>query len=202
VSTATKYQLYTFEEFCDLVPEGHKADLIDGVIYMASPDNIEHHRINKWLSWLLESFLMENELGGEIFGYRIAFRLNASNGPEPDLAYLKASGIHLARRGYIDGPPDWVVEIVSPESVERDHIKKRRLFEQAGVPEYWIIDPIRERLTCLRIGKGGSYRAIRPKKGSIGCQVIPGFWLRINWLWQKPLPAKKEVLAEIVGGAK
>jgi Uma2 family endonuclease len=202
VATAAKYQLYTFDEFCDLVPEGQKADLINGVIYMASPDNLEHHRINKWLAWLVESFLMETETGGEIFGYRIAFRLNLSNSPEPDLGFLKASRLHLAKRGYIDGPPDWVVEIVSPDSVERDHISKRRQFEEAGVPEYWIIDPLKEKVTCLRLGKNGLYRTVRIKKGIIECLAIPGFWLRVNWLWERPLPGKKKVLAEILAGAK
>src|SRR4029077_11242712 len=105
----------------------------------ASPDNIEHHRINRWLGWLVETFLMEQDVDGEVFGDRTTFRLGEFSGPEPDLGFLKGDRLHLIRRGYINGPPDWVVEIVSPDSVARDHIKKRKQFEDARVPEYWII---------------------------------------------------------------
>jgi Uma2 family endonuclease len=123
VNIATKYQLYTFEEFCDLVPQGQKADLIDGVIYKASPDDIQHYWTNQWLLWLVDDYLEEKDLDGEVFGYRIAFRLGEFNGPEPDLGFLKAKHLHLITRDYIDGPPDWVAEIVSPDSVERDRYK-------------------------------------------------------------------------------
>jgi Uma2 family endonuclease len=70
------------------------------------------------------------------------------------------------------------------------------------VPEYWIIDPLSEKVTCLRLGKDGRFREIRLKKGILECKAIPGFWLRTGWLWEKPLPGKKRVLAEILSGAK
>src|SRR5436853_1266473 len=85
MSTATKYQLYTFEEFCDLIPEGQKADLIDGVIYMASPDNVEHSDLDYWLFRVIADFLDEREILGKLCGSRIAFRLGPTGGPEPDL---------------------------------------------------------------------------------------------------------------------
>jgi Uma2 family endonuclease len=168
----------------------------------ATPDDVEHYRINHCMLCLVADYLEEKELDGEVFGYRIAFRLDEYNGSEPDLGFLKANRVHLIRRDYIDGPPDWVVEIVSSDSVERDYHKKRQQFEHAGVPEYWIIDPLTEKVTCLWLGKDGKYRAIQPKKGILACKAIPGFWLRTSWFWEKPLPGKKRVLAKILSGAK
>ena len=138
MTTAAKYQLYSFEEFCDLIPEGQKADLIDGVIYVASPDNIEHYSIYRWLSSLIEDYLEEARILGEIFGSRIAFRLGPTGGPEPDLGYVQGSRLHLVGKTYVDGPPDLAIEIVSPDSIERDYQKKLKQYEEAGVLAYWI----------------------------------------------------------------
>jgi Uma2 family endonuclease len=198
VSTAAKYRLYTFEDFCDLIAEGQKADLIDGVIYMASPDNIEHYSIYLWLSRLLADFLEDARIAGEIFGSRIAFRLGLPQGPEPDLAFVRGARLHLVRKTFVDGPPDLAIEIVSPDSIERDYEKKRRQYEEARVSEYWIIDPLKETVTCLRLGRNGKYKKIRSTTGILRSKIIPGFWLRTAWLWQKPLPRKMTILAEIL----
>jgi Uma2 family endonuclease len=202
MSTATKYQLYTFEEFCALIPEGQKADLIDGVIYMASPDNIEHYHINRWLSRLIEDYLDASMIEGDVFGYKIAFRLGPTGGPEPDLGYVQGSRLHLVKTTYVDGPPDLAIEIVSPDSIERDYKKKHKQYEEASVGEYWIIDPMKEKMTCFVLSGKGKFKQVRARGGKIHCQIIPGFWVRPGWFWQAPLPKKNEVLAEILKGKK
>jgi Uma2 family endonuclease len=202
VSTATKYQLYTFEEFCDLIPEGQKADLIDGVIYVASPDNIEHYSIYQWLSRLIADFLDELMILGAIFGSRIAFRLGLNGGPEPDLGYVQGSRLHLVNQTYVDGAPDLAIEIVSPDSVERDYQKKLVQYDDAGVQAYWIIDPLKKKMTCYARSKSGKLKNVRSVGGRSHTDVIPGFWVRPAWFWQSPLPKKKDVLAEILSGAK
>jgi Uma2 family endonuclease len=194
-------QQVTFEDFCFLVKEGQKADLIDGVIYMASPDNIQHYDINSWYHAILRAYLRSRKIEGCLFGYRIAFRLNEKNGPEPDVAYLLPEHCDRIRKTYIDGPPDHAVEIVSPSSVERDYEDKRNQYEQAGVAEYWIIDPLEERMTCYRLGKDSEYKDVRVREGKIHSHVIPGFWVKPAWFWQSPLPDEDEVLREILSTA-
>src|ERR1017187_4692906 len=113
----------TFDEFCFLVKDKQKADLIDGVIYMASPDNLDANDINQWLSGLLYDFVIERDLG-KLWILRVAFRLSLKNAPEPDIGFVLKNRLHLAKRGYFDGNPDAAFEIVSPDSIERDYIKK------------------------------------------------------------------------------
>jgi Uma2 family endonuclease len=188
---------YTFEDFCALIPDGQKADLIDGVIYVASPDNTEAGRLTVWLTRLVADYVDYLDLG-EILISRIAFRLDELNSPEPDLAFIRKDRLHLIRRGYFAGPPDLVLEIVSPESIDRDYVKKRRQYEKAGVPEYWIVDELSQKVTLLRLGSNGRYREIRPRKGVLTSRVLPGFWLKPAWLWQRPLSRKADVLAMIL----
>ena len=187
----------TFDEFCFLVKDKQKADLIDGVIYMASPDNTEAYRLNRWLIGLLEDFVLERDLG-EMFGFRIAFRLDDTNSPEPDIAFVQKSRLSLVKRGFIDGFPDVAIEIVSPESIERDYKKKRRQYEKFGVREYWIIDEMEETVTLLRLNSKGKYQEVRPRSGVYHSDVIAGFWLDPTWLWMSPRPRKSVVLAELL----
>jgi Uma2 family endonuclease len=102
------------------------------------------------------------------------------------------------KRGYVNGHPDVAMEIVSPESVARDYEKKRLQYEQAGVPEYWIIDEELRKVTLLCLDRTGRYRDVRPRKGVYYSQVLPGFWLRAEWLWQETRPSKADALKQLM----
>ena len=188
---------YTFDDFCGMVREDQKADLLDGVIYMASPENTEANELYGWLFIVLGLFMDELDLG-KIFGSRVALYLSDRNGPEPDIAVVLKASLHRVRRGHIDGPCDVAFEIISPDSVERDYVDKRELYQQAGVPEYWIVDEEEQKVTLLRLDNKGKYREVRPRKGELHSAVLPGFWLRPEWLWKLPRPKKTEVVAVLL----
>jgi Uma2 family endonuclease len=187
----------TFEEFCRRIPDGQKADLIDGVIHMASPDNTDADRLCWFLGGLLYDCAEAQGLG-RVLGSRVAFRLGERQAPEPDVAFVQASRLQRIHPGYVDGPPDLAIEIVSPDSVERDYVAKRELYRQAGVAEYWIVDEIEKRVSLLRLDSRGRYREVKERQGELHSQVVPGFWIRPAWLWQDPLPVRQEVYQEIM----
>jgi Uma2 family endonuclease len=199
MSTATKQQLTTFDEFYLLVNDDRKADLIDGVIYMASPENTDANDIFEWLNTLLYAFVQTRKLG-KVYGSRVAFRLDEHQSPEPDIAFVRTERTDIIRRGFVDGSPDLAIEIVSPESVERDYKDKRRQYQYAGVPEYWIVDEMEQKVTLLRLDQKGKYREVRPRKGVLQSDVVPGFYLRTEWLWQTPLPVVLEILSQLLAG--
>lgn len=188
---------FTYEDFCVLVKDGQKADLIDGVIYMASPDNTEANSLFVWLICLLSDFLEIKDLG-QVFGSRVAARLAQKSAPEPDIAVVKKEHAHRIKKGGIAGAPDLAIEIVSPESVERDYDKKRKLYQRYKMPEYWIIDEDMKKVTLLRLDSKGKYREIRAQKGILHSQVLPGFWVRVEWLWKATRPKKMDALDQIL----
>lgn len=200
MASVTATQTYSFDDFCTLVREDQKADLIDGVIYMTSPENTAANDLFGWLFGLMKFFVAAKDLG-KVFGSRVAFRLDDRNGPEPDIAFVRKGRLHLVRRGYVKGPADLAVEIVSPESVERDYVKKRRQYQEAGFPEYWLVDPMKQKVTLLRLAPRGKYREVRPKRGECHSEALPGFWLRPEWLWQDPLPNPLDVLTQLLSRA-
>lgn len=194
---ARKTNTTSFDEFCFLIKEDQKADLIDGVIYMASPENTEANRLFFWLGGLLNLFVETLDLG-EVFGSRVALRLDKKNGPEPDILFMRKARLHLVRRGHIAGHADLAMEIVSPDSVQRDYLTKRQQYEQAGIREYWIIDEITKKVLLLRLGPNGEYREVRPKNGVLYSRVVPGFSLRPEWLWQQPRPKLLKIVNKLL----
>lgn len=193
MATATTTKHVTFEEFCRLVRDDQKADLIDGVIYMASPESTAGNKVVGWLYMLLWLFVSPKQLG-EVFISRVAYRLDDGGAPEPDVGFVAAARSALVRKGHVAGRPDLAIEVVSEESAERDYELKRAQFEEAGVPEYWIVDPLQEKVTLLRLDRTGHYRQARRQQGMLESKVLPGFRLSPEWLWQTPLPDPREVL--------
>jgi Uma2 family endonuclease len=191
----------TYEEFCWRVSEDQKADLIDGVIYMASPENTDANEMFVWLIIVMELFVDEFQLG-RVYGSRVAVRFDKKTAPEPDILFLSKKHLHRVKRGGIEGAPDLAVEIVSPDSIDRDYNIKRIKYEKAGVPEYWIIDEIEETVTLLRLGADGKYREVKPKKGEHHSSVLKGFWLRPEWLFHSPRPRKLDALQMLLDRMK
>ena len=145
----------------------------------------------------MDVFAEANDLG-KVYGSRVACRLDDKNGPEPDIGFIKKGRLHRVHRGHVVGPPDLAVEIVSPESIDRDYNKKRAQYQRAGIPEYWIVDELKHKVTLLRLTGKGRYREVRPRKGELHSRVLSGFWLRPEWLWQKPRPKKMDVVRQLL----
>lgn len=187
----------TFTEFLELVREDQKADLLDGVIYMASPESWDHNKLVRWLTLVLGSFIEARKLG-ELAINRVAFRLSRNSSPEPDLGFVETSRVDRIKQGYVEGPPDLAIEIVSPDSVDRDYENKRRRYEEAGVGEYWIIDPLDSTATFLVLEKGVFVEA-HPKDFIYQSRVLTGLSLDVRWLWQRPLPATLPIVQRLLG---
>jgi len=196
-AVSTARQPITIKDFYRLVPDGQKADLIDGAIYMASPDSTENNQINNFLSFLMTGYAEIKNLGW-IFISRFAFRLAERRVPEPDVAFVRGERLHLVHATGMNGAPDIAVEIVADESEERDYVKKKQLYEAAGVTEYWIIDPGGMNVEVYRL-VGRKYELVPLEEGRIfRSQVLEGFWLDVEWLFALPLPGAYAKLQEIL----
>jgi Uma2 family endonuclease len=190
---------HTYDDFCAMIREGQKADLLDGVIYMASPDNTDAADLFMWLAGLIHDFAEIHDLG-KVLGSRVACRLDDKNAPEPDILFIRTDQTHRIERGGIEGGPDLTIEIVSPDSVERDYEIKLEKYRAAGVLEYWIIDEHEELVTAYRLDRNGEYKEVRPRKGILSSKAIPGFWIRTEWLWPQTRPKKTNTLPIILQG--
>src|SRR5690242_3011734 len=105
----TRRNSLTFDDFCVLVKDGQKGDLIEGVIYMASPDNTDANALEGWLIRLLGDFIETLDLGN-LYHSRVAFWLDDFNAPEPDIGFVAKKRLDRVHRGRVKGPPDAAME--------------------------------------------------------------------------------------------
>jgi Uma2 family endonuclease len=189
----------SFEAFLAWADEDTHAEWVDGEIVLMSPVNLEHQRLLNFLSRLISAFVEAHQLG-EVFLAGLAMRLRTRpSGREPDLLFVSNEHSDRLRPTYLDGPADLVIEIVSPDSVERDRITKLAEYEAAGIPEYWLLDPIREEALFHQLGEDGRYHpGPIDADGFYHSAVLRGFRLRVAWLWQRPLPTLAEVAPQTV----
>ncbi len=139
----------TAEDYWNL-PEGERAELIDGQLYaLASPSRI-HQEIIIELTYHFQHYIKSNKGNCKIYAAPFAVNLNANDKTfvEPDISII-CDPDKLSDRG-CEGAPDLVIEVVSPSSHRMDYIKKTALYADAGVREYWIVDPATEQTTLYR----------------------------------------------------
>jgi len=186
----------TEEEFVAWCDEDTKAEYIDGEVVVHTPVSRRHDELTWFLGTLLKLFVEKNELGS-IHGPELQVRLRAGLRRVPDLLFINKEHKDILQDAHVEGFPDLAIEIVSPDSEERDWREKYWEYEQAGVKEYWVIDPYSKTMAMYRLGEEGRYRRVELKEEVYRSEVVPGFWLRPKWLWQEPLPSVLEIAREL-----
>jgi Uma2 family endonuclease len=185
-----------FEDYLGMEIEGAFLEWIDGKVIGFMPSNIFHQRIGSFLEFLM-SFHAEKHDLGEVIRGDFAMKLDAlKRGREPDILFVRKERTALIRSNYLDGPADIAIEIISPESVDRDRKTKFTEYETAGVPEYWLIDPETKKAEFFHIDSSGCYVPVNVPDGVFYSEELAKFFLRIDWLWEDR-PPKVEALKEL-----
>ncbi len=123
----------------------------DGYVEVLPVPSDKHQAISGYLFSLFLTFV--NRFGGVARYAPLRIRLKPRKFREPDLVFLRAEDDPRRHNAYWDGA-DLVIEIVSPDDPKRDLVKKRREYAQAGIQEYWIVNPLVETITVLRLANG------------------------------------------------
>lgn len=141
--TLTQERFYTIDDIYAL-PDGNRAELIDGQIYYMSPPNTTHQRILAFLHLEIGNYIRTCKGMCEVFPAPFAVFLFADDSKylEPDISVI-CDADKIDEHG-CKGAPDWIIEIVSPGSRSMDYYTKLALYRSAGVREYWIVDPMRQ----------------------------------------------------------
>ena len=149
------------ERHCTIVdiealPEGERAELIDGRMYMMASPSLDHQNILAWLSAEIFNYIRTH--GGKCrmlpapFG--VFIKEDDQNYLEPDISVI-CDRDRLDQRG-CHGAPDWVIEIVSPSTRRMDYLLKLPMYQEAGVREYWIVDHERQQITVYLFQESNS----------------------------------------------
>lgn len=188
----------TFEEFLEWDAEGTRAEWVNGEVQFHSPVTNLHDELRGLLLCVVGGFAEERELGvvrSEPFVMKTGPTLP---GRTPDLLFLAKENRGRIQRTHLEGPADVAVEIVSRDSRRRDARDKYAEYEAGGVREYWLLDQPRREPFFYRLGEDGRYQQVTlSPEGVFRSEAVPGFWLRVEWLWQDPPPRVRALLLEL-----
>ena len=134
--------VYTEEDYYNL-PENIRAELIDGRIYdMAAPSRI-HQEILGYMFKKIVYYIDQKRGDCKVYPAPFAVKLFENDNKtivEPDISVICDQN-KLTNKG-CTGAPDWIIEIISPSTSSHDYIRKLNLYADAGVKEYWIVNPL------------------------------------------------------------
>lgn len=137
--------LYTIKDIYEL-PDGERAELIDGQIYYMAPPSTRHQQLLMELSFIIKQYISSKNGTCQIIPAPFAVFLNKDNKTyvEPDISIICDKN-KLDDKG-CHGAPDWIIEIVSPGSQNMDYMTKLVKYSISGVREYWIVDQRKNRV--------------------------------------------------------
>ena len=152
---------YTYEDYA-ATPDDERWELIDGVLYeMAPSPNTTHQRaLRRWVAAFVLHFSRVGQTG-EMFFAPTDVILSESTTVMPDMFFVTADRGHIVTLRGCEGPPDLVVEVLSPSNSARDLETKRELYARHGIPEYFILNTDTETVMALSepitVGNVGTY---------------------------------------------
>ncbi|MBD2194152.1 MULTISPECIES: Uma2 family endonuclease [Calothrix] len=185
-----------FERRYHAMPEVKKAELIEGIVYMASPVRFRSHGkphayIMGWLS------LYESATPGVELGDNATVRLDADNEPQPDACLLITQGgqARISDDDYIEGAPELVVEVAA-SSVSLDLHDKLKVYRRNQVQEYLVWRVYEGEFDWFKLQEG-EYIQLTPNADGVICsQIFPGLWLDKGALLTGNLARVLEILQQ------
>lgn len=178
----------SFEDYM----EHYAADFhewVRGTVIKMSPVHELHDIIGRYITRLLEAYLELKAIGLIRIAPFVMKIPERDVSREPDLQVILDDNPGELTPTAMIGPADLCVEVVSPESVERDYTEKFEEYERGGVREYWIINPLRETAFFYRLDETGNYlRYPQDEDGNYHTPTLPDLVLHVPTLWQKELP--------------
>lgn len=162
---------YTIEDVRAL-PEGQRGELIEGRLYLMAPPTVIHQQLLMDMSAQIYTFVKKRKGGCAVLPAPLAVYLM-----NDDTVYVEPDLVVVCDRSKLDergchGAPDWVVEIVSPSSKHLDYYKKLAKYQEAGVREYWIVDPLKKMVVVYGLEQE-ALPVIYPFSGQIPSGLFP-----------------------------
>lgn len=175
----------TYDDWLGLPDDGRLYEILEGEIFVSPPPSIAHQRVSRNIELRLAEHL-RHSAAGEVLDAPVGVRLSSDTVVEPDLLVVLSAHADRIGTQAVEGPPDLVVEILSPGTAQRDLGRKRDLYQRHGVSEYWIVDIEARTVEVLTLSAGEYARAGLFGAGDrLRSPVLPGFELALDEVFQK-----------------
>lgn len=184
---------WRYEDYLRLPDDGRRYEIIEGVLYVANAPNIDHQYSVSEVHFCLKLFVRDKQLG-QVYTAPLEVHLSESSRPvQPDVLFIRAERQPPPGTQVFEGAPDLIVEVVSPSSIRLDRTIKFDAYEQAGVAEYWIVDPKTRSVEVHTLSRGeyavfGQYT----NDEVIESALLSGLQIKTSALFQPPHSPEKQ----------
>jgi len=163
----------TYQDYLTLPDDGKRYELIEGELFVSPSPSTRHQLVSAQLMFALMEALHKTGLA-KIFPAPTDLLLENTTVVVPDLVIVGVARTSIITHRALMGPPDAVVEILSPSSLDRDQYIKRKLYEKFRIPEYWVVDPEQDSITVYRLDQGTyGIRANYDRASTLECPEFP-----------------------------
>jgi len=154
----------TYEDYEVLPDDGKRYEILDGELFVTPAPVPKHQDVSRNLVHILNNHVMERGLG-RIYYAPIDVILANTTIAQPDILFIAKGRESIITERAVEGPPDLLVEIISPSSRRQDRVVKAALYATFGVRHYWIADPVSRTLETYELD-GGGYRLAGTHEGA------------------------------------
>jgi Uma2 family endonuclease len=185
METLTEKSTYTYEDYAQL-PEGAPYQLIEGQLVMAPSPRVYHQQIVGALYRALHAHVHQHDLG-EVFFAPVDVYLSETTTLVLDVFFVAAERRAIIGKIKIEGVPDLVMEVLSPSMAYYDLKEKKRLYEQHGAREYWLVDPEADDVEIYRLdGEQYALHQRAVEVGTVTSALLDGFAVDLADLFDHP----------------
>ena len=183
--TAAKPRIpYTYDDYCTLPEDmSRRYELLHGDLHMVPAHTIRAQRTLRKLLGMLDRYVTATG-SGEVFISPVDVILGQGDAREvaqPDIVFISQARREIVKLHGIEGPPDLVVEILSPGTEERDRGYKLKMYARYGVREYWIVDPEAQTVEVYLSRPGEYAAAVRYVAGdNLTSALFPGLSISLK----------------------
>ena len=142
---------WTWEDYLRLPEDGQRYEIIQGVLYVSPAPTFDHQFALGRLFRLLDRHAGDHNLGLVLVAPFDIRLFPGADSVQPDLMFFRPGNTPAAGAANFQGVPDLIVEVVSPGSTRLDQFIKFGAYENAGVPEYWLVDPRARAVTLFAL---------------------------------------------------
>ena len=172
---------WTYDHYAALPDDGKRYEIVDGVLYIAPPSPSGFHQgATNLFSTYLTIHVQFAGLG-RVYAGPLDVELAADTVVQPDVLVLLNANLHRFAPSRIMGAPDLVVEVSSPSTVKYDKGQKLKMYAQAGIKEYWIVDPKAQTVKLLQLDNDTYYSlGVFSGTQTLPTEVIPNFPVQVQ----------------------
>jgi Uma2 family endonuclease len=164
------------------LPEGTPIQLIDGEFIM-SPSPVRKHQKTIGKLHLQLGLLVERKRLGEVYIAPFDVHVSRNDVYQPDLLFVSNEHLDYFEENGVHGPPDLVIEVLSPSTAGFDLLLKKDGYEKFGVREYWIVDPMEQSIETFTNASKGFESSFHGKAGAVCSFILPEFCVKVEELF-------------------